>query len=69
MKIYLCRECGHVQEGPNGKVCGDYYLDSCEACNSIESLDIYVKTERPNPNIKTWTDKLAIKRAKKGKKS
>jgi hypothetical protein len=64
-KIYLCRECGHAQESPHAIRVEDESWDSCEMCEAVESLDIYVKTEKPNPKLKTWRDKLAWKRAHK----
>lgn len=66
-KLYLCRDCGHVQEGPNGVPCGDNdYLDVCANCEAVESLDCYVKSFRPKEtqNLKTWADRLAWRRAK-----
>lgn len=70
MKIYLCRECGHVQEGPHGVVRGNNeYRDRCESCSCIDAMDLYVKTERPDMRARCWADLLAIKRAEKGKKS
>lgn len=64
-KLYLCTMCGHTQEGPNGVPCGDNdYLDVCEACESIETLNCYVKSFNPKKmhKLKTWADRLAFYR-------
>ena len=64
-KLYLCRECGHVQESNNGVSCGDNdWLDNCESCEGVETLDYYVKSFNPKKmhKLKTWTDRLAFYR-------